>query len=186
MHVRSCMRWLPQSLLASALVHNRQVCLLYDTTAQDELASASPDDLLPPATNLELKLLLPPVAPTTKGAAAAGPGAAGAGSVAAQGTDGARRLSASGSTSAPPGTAGVGSRGPAAGSVSGAGAGSAAGGGGGSGLQAVKELDRSIGELERLRLGVTPSWIIALVADERALRAYSQVRCGAVQGLLHR
>ncbi|GLI59184.1 hypothetical protein VaNZ11_001016 [Volvox africanus] len=41
-------------------------------------------------------------------------------------------------------------------------------------FQAVQELDRSVAELERLQLGVAPSWVVALIADARVLRAYSQ------------
>ena len=49
-------------------------------------------------------------------------------------------------------------------------------------FQAVQELDRSVAELERLQLGLAPSWVVALVADTRVLRAYSQVR-GRVHAL---
>lgn len=42
-------------------------------------------------------------------------------------------------------------------------------------FQAVQELDRSVVELERLELGIAPSWVVALIAEGRVLRAYSQV-----------
>ncbi|GLC37234.1 hypothetical protein PLESTM_000559100 [Pleodorina starrii] len=132
-----------------------------ESMLQEALSSASPDDLLPPPTSLVLHLAPPPATggtqlgaqePPAAGAAAAG-GAAAAASRAAAAR--ASAASAAGLTAQQQQQQQQQEQ-PAA------------------KFQAVQELDRSVAELERLQLGLAPSWVVALVADGRVLRAYSQ------------
>ncbi|GIL96984.1 hypothetical protein Vretimale_2709, partial [Volvox reticuliferus] len=110
-----------------------------ESMLQEALASAGPDDVLPPPSSLVLSLT--PAA----GQEAAGGGAGGAGGPTTSGT------SRAGAAKAGPGLQQEPPK-----------------------FQAVQELDRSVAELDRLQLGVAPSWVVALIADARVLRAYSQ------------
>ncbi|KXZ51469.1 hypothetical protein GPECTOR_12g432 [Gonium pectorale] len=126
----------------------------------EALAAAGPEELLPPPGSLVLTLAQPPAegkqaaaheAPTTlTSASAAAPGATAPG--AAAGGGGGRPSGATAERSRASG------RDKADRS-----------------LEVLQSLERSISELDRLQLGVAPSWVVALVADSKSLRAYSQV-----------
>ncbi|EFJ40308.1 hypothetical protein VOLCADRAFT_108227 [Volvox carteri f. nagariensis] len=75
----------------------------------------------------------------------------------------------------------AGAAGSAAAGAAGRTAGGKAGGPGGqqqepAKFQVVQELDRSVAELDRLQLSLAPSWVVALIADTRVLKAYSHLR----------